>query len=170
MEIVEAQVLISLLYRLAFAVNEDGSEAKTNLETREWGKCGLSRARVIWVCGLVLWARKGWKKAPGSAWDTFHFGLLSKILCNRRFSFESYRSYKSYSFSEGSIHTNDIDDKYICNYSHTPVWLMHLLLLGCFHVKFFIIMTFQFGILKFHLCPFSSVKFQWLRYPTSKLC
>ena len=31
-------------------------------------------------------------------------------------------------------------------------------------------MTFQFGILKFHLCPFSSVTFWCLRYPTSELC
>ena len=67
------------------------------------------------------------------------------------------------------IQTTKKDDKYICNYSHTLEWLVHLLL-DCFHVKFFIIMTFQFGILKFHLCPFSSVTFWCLRYPTSELC
>jgi hypothetical protein len=31
-------------------------------------------------------------------------------------------------------------------------------------------MTFPLGILKFHLCPFSCVKFLWLRYPTSEIC
>lgn len=56
------------------------------------------------------------------------------------------------------MQTTKKDDKYICNYSHTLERLVHLLL-DCFHVKFFIIMTFQFGILKFHLCPFSSVTF-----------
>lgn len=53
------------------------------------------------------------------------------------------------------IQTAKRDDKYIYSYSHTPGWLVHLLL-DCFHVKFFIIMTFQFGILKLHPCPYFS--------------
>lgn len=82
-------------------------EERQSPKAREWGKCELPGVRVIWICGLVLWAKKGWRTAPGSAWNTFHFSLLCRPLCSRRFSSDSDHGYESYAFPKDNIHTNN---------------------------------------------------------------
>lgn len=173
MELVVALIFISLPHRLtvvlcsgnenafgAKAVRSPGSEGNADYLAPEWYGFvawsygprrveGQLRAVLetlsILVCFVDHFAIEGLALTPAMAINPMPF---------QRITF---------------LQTTKGDDKYICNYSRTPVWLVHLLL-GCFHGKFFIVMTFQFGILKFHLCPFSSVIFQWLRYLTSELC
>lgn len=160
MEPAEAQIVISLPPRLTLALCSVSEGAKMKS-----GRQGVREMWVIWSQSNMGWwpglmVQEGLKDSSRQCMKPISFqSAFQTTLQIEGSTLDSCNGYKSLAFPEDNIQATERDDKYICNYSHTPVWLVHLLL-GCFHVKFFIIMTFQFGILKFHLCPFSSVTFQ----------
>lgn len=146
MEPVEAQISVYLLQKLLLTLcrlSEDASASRT-----KWGSQRLREMWIIWGQNALGWwpGLTGQDELRGSSRQKLRHSLfqsaISRPLCSGRFNSDSCRGCVSSAFTEVTfIQTTQKDDKYHCDYSHTPVWLAHLLL-GCFHVEIFIIMTF----------------------------